>query len=531
MDIKDILQSLGLDFTNPEAKKGAMEAIAAILAGRQGQSMAPSGNMTGDGDVDLGEHDMDVDPNLIQPPQLNSSGQSNIETEIQDDEDLLKQVKSLDQTSGLENDSEDIDNKQDSDNQGDSGDSSKSSDSESSDTGDAQQSKDSGSADGQDGAEQDDYQTNATAEDDSTNTTDDDATDDTTDIEKYSDGDLSSQLSGTNPKNESQRIQIGRTIRAAEQALDKAKTSNGQEGIKKALEKCKDMLEEMQDELEADETSSIADQKFNQVVSRTLDNIANLNQKDISIKSDEERAQQVKKIKADMADAGTAAELSAEDAEQIRAENQAIISSDKEIEKYRRRNSNSFSGFDSFITSLKKALAMQVTTDTEKASSWSAINRRYDGTGVMKPGIKNKQLPNKKIPVIDFYFDCSGSWGDRDIQKGNEALSQIAQLEKDGLIKINIFYFADHVHTSPEPARWEGTTRAWNDIVTNIITTRATNVVIMTDSDMRRYAETGKGYKVPGVVWFLWKNGDNAQSMPQKLQGKSGTLQYSFSSY
>ena len=32
MDIKDILDSLGLDFSNPEAKRGAMEAIKAILA-------------------------------------------------------------------------------------------------------------------------------------------------------------------------------------------------------------------------------------------------------------------------------------------------------------------------------------------------------------------------------------------------------------------------------------------------------------------------------------------------------------------
>ena len=31
MDIKDILDSLGLDFTNPEAKRGAIEAQAFML--------------------------------------------------------------------------------------------------------------------------------------------------------------------------------------------------------------------------------------------------------------------------------------------------------------------------------------------------------------------------------------------------------------------------------------------------------------------------------------------------------------------
>ena len=131
-----------------------------------------------------------------------------------------------------------------------------------------------------------------------------------------------------------------------------------------------------------------------------------------------------------------------------------------------------------------------------------------------------------------FYFDCSGSWTSYDLEKGNEALGKIAQLEKDGEIKINVFYFADYVYADSHSPRRDSRTGAWNRIIENIVLTKATNVVIMTDRDMLRQCDDPphKGYKVPGFVWYLWKDGVNAPNLPQLLQGRCGTMQYAFDS-
>ena len=80
-------------------------------------------------------------------------------------------------------------------------------------------------------------------------------------------------------------------------------------------------------------------------------------------------------------------------------------------------------------------------------------------------------------------------------------------------------------------ARAQGSTRAWNDIVKNIIATQATNVIIMTDSDMDDWWDGPEAlsYTVPGYVWYLWRDGDNAPRLPRDLKGRGGTQQFSFS--
>ena len=63
MDIKDILDSLGLDLTNPEVKRGALEAIQAIL-----DSRTPPPDMSGmpmpkgEAEVSLGQSQLQPHP-------------------------------------------------------------------------------------------------------------------------------------------------------------------------------------------------------------------------------------------------------------------------------------------------------------------------------------------------------------------------------------------------------------------------------------------------------------------------------------
>ena len=55
----------------------------------------------------------------------------------------------------------------------------------------------------------------------------------------------------------------------------------------------------------------------------------------------------------------------------------------------------------------------------------------------------------------------------------------------------------------------------------------------MTDSDMEDWWHGDKAlsYTVPGYVWYLWRNGDNAPRLPRDLKGRGGTQQFSFSRY
>ena len=134
-----------------------------------------------------------------------------------------------------------------------------------------------------------------------------------------------------------------------------------------------------------------------------------------------------------------------------------------------------------------------------------AINQQYEGEDILRKGTTYKTQEDKNaIPVIDVYFDCSGSFDEDDIKKGKRAIASIKQFEDAGEIKINLFYFANHVYNEFAPARAEGGTRAWKDILSNIVATKATNVVIITDSDMNRSAENfNQTVKVDGCVWWL----------------------------
>ena len=90
MDIKDILDSLGLNLTDPEARRGAMDAIEAILASRN-----TSGNIEGNMDISgsQDEIDIEIDPDLLQPSIKNQANSTEEEPEIDDEENLLDQVK------------------------------------------------------------------------------------------------------------------------------------------------------------------------------------------------------------------------------------------------------------------------------------------------------------------------------------------------------------------------------------------------------------------------------------------------------
>jgi hypothetical protein len=585
MDIKDILSGLGLDFTNPEVKRGALEAIDAILASRQ----PITGGLGNDGGNTTTE--VDIDPDLLQPSiKQTSSDISDDDIEIEDEENVLDQVKHNETEEPQENtsssskesdsdfgDSESSNTETDAQDENDGAEKGESGDADSNTNSDVtdkeKEETDKSSNSDEDTDEQEDEKADTAnsdedsdidnIEDDESDIEDsdnadnnesnesDDESDDESDEESDDNYDdiefdedevdfdekdlLDDELKDTaedeeiKTKQEARKIKRERTLNAAKKALEDAKAKKVAPALIRELEKAIEALEALTEAV-TKSLKDISDAEFNQLVNRVFDAIQACGDSGLTFTSEEEREAQVKEIKDDLAKAETQNELSAEDAAKIRAETQALKAREKEADKYKAKSRSSFKGFQEFLNSLYRAIALQVHVEETRDDSWSALSRRNSGAGVLQQGKKVQELPNKKIPIIDFYFDQSGSWSEDDIKVGEKAVQSLADMEANGQIKINVYYFSDDVFTDAASARAMGGTFGWNEIVKNIIATQATNVIIMTDSDMEHWWNGPKAlsYTVPGYVWYLWKRGSNAPRLPRDLKGRGGTMQFAF---
>lgn len=600
MDIDKILSDLGLDFTDPETKRGALEAIDAIVSSRAPQP--DLGDLGGGGETDI-----ELDPDLVQPSVKHKPTASDDDIEIEDEEDILSQMKhndseqdfdDADQNDGagdgstsssrdssgsnesdpntssgsnnnntsdddgddinFENDSNDgntsskkhTDDEEDDDdynNESDRADS----DDEDDDYADLDDSDDDDQySDNDDDTENDfDYESTDSGDEDQEDEddADGDALDTTEDTGSDSDGDDYEEIENEEDedyieddlehifddkqitsKHEARKVKRERTVAAGKKALEDAKARNTSPALIRELESAIAALEALTEAVK--NIKDISDDEFNLLVNRVFDAIDAVGDKSLTFTTDEERETKVKEIKADLDNETTRADLSAEDAARIRAEHQAQRAREKETAKYQTKARNSFKGFQEFLNSLYRAVALQVNTEETNDSSWSALSRRNSGVGVLQQGKRIQELPNKKIPVIDFYFDQSGSWNDADIKVGEKAVAALSDMEADGKIKINIYYFSNDVYTDAASARADGGTAGWNEIVKNVIATNATNVIIMTDADMEDWwkGDTALHYTVPGYVWYLWRDGINAPRLPRDLKGRGGTQQFSF---
>ena len=575
MDIEKILDDLGLDLSNPEVRRGAIEAIDAILSSRI--SPEESGLTGGDGGGGQ-EVEVEIDPDLIQPSTKHQAPESPEDIEIEDEDHVLDQIKHNESEDTFDGNSSGSDqngsepseannsNETDQSTDGsESGESTADSDNEKIDSseGAGEESKpnetDSTDDDDTDTPEEaesksdkDSLKNDENADDGAAENSDDEANDvnkipdesDLADEESESDKDefdfdeadiFDNELRGVykdkelEAKHEARKIKRERTLLAANRALADAKARKASPSLIKELESAIAALDSLQEAVK--NIKNLSDDEFNLMINRVLDAIDAVGNSELTIKTAAEKELQAKEIKADLNDRNTRNELSAEDAAKIRAEVQAVKAREKETSKYQMRSASSFKGFKEFLNSLYRAIAMQVKVNELQDDTWSAISRRNVGAGVLQQGKRINELPDNKIPVIDFYFDQSGSWNASDIAVGEKAVQQLAEMEADGKIKINIYYFSNHVHSDAATARAEGGTAAWNDIVKNVIATNATNVIIMTDSDMENwwYGTEALKYTVPGYVWYLWRDGDNAPRLPRDLKGRGGVQQFSFS--
>ena len=126
----------------------------------------------------------------------------------------------------------------------------------------------------------------------------------------------------------------------------------------------------------------------------------------------------------------------------------------------------------------------------------------------------------KSIPLIHIYHDDSGSFKDeRKTAAAFKAIESLNQYVRDGDIEIKLFYFADRVGT--ERGKVGGGT-AGTPIIQHIEQTKPTNVIIITDTDIRDCRQV---VTVPGAVWMLFYDG-RSENLMQHIRGRRQNKYY-----
>lgn len=298
----------------------------------------------------------------------------------------------------------------------------------------------------------------------------------------------------------------GTEIESLEDSLKRILSKLGPEAKEGAKAALQDRLSQLRESLtEGYAGKSIAEMssdEFNELINSSLD----LADEVIKVSYSTDLPSRIKEIKADASSTIKNRELDAEDNAIINKERKnKIAANETESDRYERTRAN-LKSMQSFSKTIYRAIADQIDSIEDEEDSWSAIDRRHeDDPSIIVPGKKLDDLPEGEIPSIDLYIDQSGSFDDRDIKRAKAAISSIVEFKKRGEIKLNIYYFADHVYSWPEAARAEDGTMAWDYIIDNIIANDTKNVIIVSDSDLN-YADTPP-LKVDGIVCFLWKDG------------------------
>lgn len=239
---------------------------------------------------------------------------------------------------------------------------------------------------------------------------------------------------------------------------------------------------------------------------------------DVTKETDEERKARIQEIQDLLND-----EVSRESAVR-EAERKAYDSKERyrrAKEKERRAELAKYdtnASLEGFKLSLNKFIRDEI--QNIQHNTYQKINKTYNiNTGnIIRRGSALRR--ENSIPIINVYFDQSGSWSQRDVEVGMQAISTLKKYENNGQIKIFIYYFANRVSSSNIGI---GTgTSAGAEIMQHIKDTKPNNIIVMTDSDIDYYdnVTAENAVTVPGAVWFLWKNGEKCVSLAKYLRGK-----------
>ncbi len=220
-------------------------------------------------------------------------------------------------------------------------------------------------------------------------------------------------------------------------------------------------------------------------------------------------------------------ELQAEDNVELQKDRQRVKARDAAKARY-----SNYGSLRDFEMNFYSAINNQVEDIRMEYQSYDEINAEYESEDAIMKADLVKEIPNEAKPIIEVFFDQSGSWDKRDVLVGRKAIKSIKTFEDMGEIVLKLRFFDDIVTADEDdPRLGQGGTNAWPEILQEIKASNVKNVVIMTDHDMDwdavRYNQT---CRVEGCVWWIWKNGVSAPNCVKHLIGEKGNYEFAFNS-
>lgn len=196
--------------------------------------------------------------------------------------------------------------------------------------------------------------------------------------------------------------------------------------------------------------------------------------------------------------------------EKVKRDSAKAIKKERDDKKSREEDRFRNNPLNRFVTSLNGFIEKEIEYVRDR--TWKKLNPTYAPTGIMRQGIATSI--QRKVPLVQVYYDRSGSWNNETKQNiGKRGIDSLNKYVREGLLKVEKYYFDTKVSTSPE--NMDGGTDG-TPILENIKATRPDNVIVITDSDIKDCRET---VTVPGAVWFLFVNGVS-DNLKDHLKGK-----------
>lgn len=352
---------------------------------------------------------------------------------------------------------------------------------------------------------------------------------------------------GQGSKLDTNVIDVHRAISIAKDAIDRMKNNGTDQSTIDNLQQKIDEASKL--------TKNDIDKMSQDEVDKITDDLLNLSAKAAKATISKNTATRVKEIEKEFNDPKATRQLAHDE---IKAKNIVKARNDA-IKRYGGK-------YNASAEALKQNLYLtikdQIQLVMQSLPSWAVPNRKaMMGIPILAPGVLQRLEKSQVLPSLDVYIDQSDSWTSSDIAKVKEFLSSLEDFEKKKLVKINLYYFANTVKTSPELARAEKGTAAWPFIVENIVGNKSKNVLIVSDEDLYDRAQPiyrlskdlaldfGRkvellhpvelhGYAnavsiavnahvVPGAVFWLWKSRDSKSSELMKyLYGIQGNKEF-----
>lgn len=236
--------------------------------------------------------------------------------------------------------------------------------------------------------------------------------------------------------------------------------------------------------------------------------------------SDEEKQARLDRIKNMFSDESTA--------EDIKNETEKITK--RETKRKKQKETKTYSSdIQRFSMSLEKFIASQLKKIRRK--TWKVENQKYSGSGIVKRGTRREK--REIIPLINVYFDQSGSWTYEDIKIGEDAIGVLNNYVKRHEIEIDVYYFANEIGETPDEATRNGNgTGAGAKLIQHIKDTNPTNVIVMTDDDFDSthwdQIDSAPNISIPGAVWYLFRGNKESVKLQKHLKGRTQSSKYFF---